>query len=346
LPIWATGATLIFFCLSTARSTESSETHASLLDKLIQLDVTGSLLATASGALFITAMHWGGVSKTWTSLPVVACLTGSAALTVSFVVNEWKMGARAMVQGHLFRKASFVANLVYVFFLAGLYFPLLYSLPIQFQSIDNQSASESGVRLIPLVLGISIFTMVSNALVSVYRTHVPLIVVGALAGTVGVGLIYSLDERASVATWIGTEIVTAVGVGLALQLLMIANQAIVTPADIPEATALTLFFENLGTVLFVAAGEAAFTSRLVSSLADNAPHLDPAAIIRVGATQIRHIFAPADLQGVLRSYLDGCQVNHAVSLACGGVTTLVSLVMTVPVMKKHLGIWMQKPHVP
>ena len=36
---------------------------------------------------------------------------------------------------------------------AGAFFELLYYLPIYFQSVDGVSASESGIRNIPLVLG-------------------------------------------------------------------------------------------------------------------------------------------------------------------------------------------------
>lgn len=309
------------------------------------MDFSGSLLATGSMVCFITAMHWGGVIMPWSSTPVVGCLVGCAVLAGLFILNERLMGDRAMVQGRLLKNSAFLANLVYVFFLAGLYFPLLYSLPIQFQSIDNASAAQSGVRLIPLILGISIFTMVSNGILSIYsKQHLPLTVLGAILGTVGVGLIYSIDENASTSKWIGYEVVTAVGVGLALQIPMIANQALVVasgnPSDIPEATALTLFFENMGTVIFNAACEAAFTSTLASSLADK--NVSSAVIASGAASQLRKLFSGVDLQDVLTSYLEGIKVSHAMSLTCGGLATVVSLVMAVPVVK---GMVQNKSHV-
>lgn len=332
LPIWATGATGILFSLRTVTA-NSEFTSASIREKLFQMDFTGSLLATGSMVCFITAMHWGGVTKPWSSTAVIGCLVASAVLAGLFIVNERLMGSRAMVRGRLLRNYTFVANLIYVFFLAGLYFPLLYSLPIQFQSIDNVSASQSGVRLIPLILGISIFTMISNALLSMYRNkHLPLTMLGAVVGTIGVGLIYSIDDAtASTKKWIGYEIVTAIGVGLALQLPMIANQALVVSDDIPEATALTLFFENMGATVFNAATEAAFTSSVVSSLKG----VDAGAVIAAGASQLRKLFSGQELQEVLSSYLDGCRVSHALSLTCGGIATAVSLVMAVPVVKEY-----------
>ncbi|RAO67059.1 uncharacterized protein BHQ10_003071 [Talaromyces amestolkiae] len=332
LPIWATGATGILFSLRT--TTANSEfTSASIREKLFQMDFTGSLLAAGSMICFVTAMHWGGATKPWLSVAVTGSLVASAILAGLFIVNERLMGKRAMVQARLLRNYTFVANLIYVFFLAGLYFPLLYSLPIQFQSIDNVSASQSGVRLIPLILGISIFTMISNALLSMYRVkHLPLTMLGAVVSTIGVGLIYSIDDAtASTKKWFGYEIVTAIGVGLALQLPMIANQALVVTDDIPEATALTLFFENMGTTLFNAATEAAFTSSVVSSLKG----VDSAAVIAAGASQLRKLFSGQELQEVLSSYLDGCRVSHILSLSCGGVATVVSLVMAAPVVRDY-----------
>ncbi|QKX62800.1 uncharacterized protein TRUGW13939_09965 [Talaromyces rugulosus] len=332
LPIWATGATAILFGLKSAGAVA-----APFSEKLMQMDFSGSLLATGAMTCFITAMHWGGATKPWSSGAVIGCLAAFVALSGLFVVNEWKMGERAMVQGHLLRKRGFIGNLIYMFFVAGLYFPMLYSLPIQFQSIDNVSASQSGVRLIPLVTGISIFTMVSNVIFSMYRKHVPIVVLGAMIATTGVALIYSLNEHAPVGQWIGYETVTAIGVGLVLQLPMIANQALVSAeSDIPQATAVTLFVENMGTTIFTAAGEAAFTSRLVSSLAEKAPSIDSAVVIRAGATQLRNLFSPADLQQIVVSYLDGCKANHAMSLACGALATAVSLSMAVPALKEHM----------
>jgi Na+/citrate or Na+/malate symporter len=96
-----------------------------------------------------------------------------------------------------------VAHLIFIFFLAGWYFPMLYILPIQFQSIDKDSASHSGVRLISLILGISIFAMVSNTLISAFRRHLPLLVLGAVAGAVGATMIYTLDADTSMAKWTG-----------------------------------------------------------------------------------------------------------------------------------------------
>ncbi|KAK3080100.1 hypothetical protein LTS18_003124 [Coniosporium uncinatum] len=276
--------------------------------------------------------------------PVIDTLSAFVVLRAIFILNEHRMGSRATVQPHFLHKPAFTTNVIYIFFLAGLYFPL-YSLPIRFHSLDAVSASISGVHLIPLVLGISLFTMVSNGLISYFgRGHLALLVLGGVAGTVGAGLIYSLDQHATTTYWIGYEFLAAMGIGVVLQIPTIANQALVPACDIAAATATTLFVEKLGTALFVAAEEAALKNRLVQSVGRYVPDLDPALVVRTGATRLRMTFGPEHIGGVLLAYLEGCKVNHALSLACGGAAAGVALAMAMPVAVRDWRARRDKPH--
>ena len=334
----------MFFFFKTPRA--AAPTEAKLIDKFIHMDFVGALCVVGAASFFVLAMHWAGVSKAWSDPAVIGALVASGLLVIAFIANEWLMGDLAMIQSHLVRKKEIATNLVFMFFLAGLYFPLLFALPIQFQSIDNDSASQSGVRLIPLVLGISVFTMVSNGLISAYRKHLPMLVTGAVLGTIGAVLIYTLDASASLARWISYEVLTAIGIGLSLQIPMIANQGAVTPSDIPAVTSMTLFVENLGTSFFVATGEAAFANRLVSSLAYNAPDVDPSAVVQAGATQLRSTFASEDISGIVQSYLEASKANHIMSVVCGGAATIVAFMIAAPEGRKAWELRANKPHAP
>lgn len=97
-------------------------------------------------------------------------------------------GNRGMIQRHLMKKKAFVANLVSVFFLAGLYFPTLYA--AHPTSVHRHRLGLSQRRpLYSRDLGISICTMVLNGFSSAFCRHMPLMVVGAVAGTAGATLI-------------------------------------------------------------------------------------------------------------------------------------------------------------
>ncbi|KAJ9615264.1 hypothetical protein H2200_001339 [Cladophialophora chaetospira] len=333
LPIGLLAAIITGFTIKTP-STES--TRIPLKEKIISLDIGGSLL--------VLALEKGAVAASWNNWRVITSLTASAVLLVIFVVNEWLMGSRAMLQSHLLKRRPILVNLVYQVFLAGLFFPLSYALPIQFQSVGNATASQSGLRLIPLLLGVSIFTMIANGILTFWRHYTPFLLVGAVGGTMGVIMMHTLDASAGVQTWIGFESLTAIGVGLALQVPMVANQALVGTEDMAAVTSMTLFFENIGTSIFIAATEAAFTNGLISGLRQNVPKLDTETVVNVGVTEIRKLFPKDQLPGILTSYLQACKDSQLVPVACGGAATMVSMLMAVPAITQGWKNWKQKPH--
>lgn len=266
----------------------------------------------------------------WRDWRVITCLAASALLTLLFIANEWRLGSKAMVQAHLLRKRGVVFNLIYIFFLAGLFFPLSYALPIQFQSVGNATASQSGIRLIPLILGVSVATIIANGILTFWRHYTPFLVVGGISATAGVALVHSLDANADIKMWIGYEIIIAAGVGLSLQVPMLANQALVGAEDLAAATSLTLFVENVGQALFIASTEAAFTNGLVSSLSRLLPTLNPTTVLETGATEIRSAFSGDQVHDILDSYLSGCKTSHFVPMASGGAAVIAALIVAVP----------------
>ncbi|KAF2475230.1 MFS gliotoxin efflux transporter glia [Lindgomyces ingoldianus] len=332
--------TMVFFFTSPIPPKE-----ATLKEKVVCMDLNGGVLVTGALSCFVLAMHWAGI-RSWNSPAIILSLAGFGTLSIVFLLNERFMGPKAMIQSHLLRSRRVLTNLIYIFCLAGVFFPLLYSLPIQFQSINNNSASQSGVRLIPLVLGVSAFTMVANALLTYWRHYNPFLVIGAIAATIGVSMIYTLDMQTSSRVWIGYELLTAMGVGLALQIPMIANQAAVSTEDMASATSLSLFMENVGTSLFVAGSEAAFTNGLLHSLIKKAPTLDANEVLGAGVTQIRSSFTQNEVKIILASYLDGCRVSHVVSVACGAAACLVAIVGVAPTASQELKRRRKKPHEP
>jgi hypothetical protein len=70
---------------------------------ILQLDFSGFIIFTASLVSFTLALEWGGLSKPWSDGTVVATLVVWVVLTFGFFVNEWLLGARAMMPLYLFR---------------------------------------------------------------------------------------------------------------------------------------------------------------------------------------------------------------------------------------------------
>ncbi|KAI4694699.1 hypothetical protein J4E81_006298 [Alternaria sp. BMP 2799] len=290
LPIGFAAALTMFLCFHDPGKPKD----VPLREKLLNLDLNGAILLSGCFSCFILATHWIGIMPP-TSARIIGSFIGFVGLFICFAINERYMGSCAMVQARVFKNKLVFANLLYASFIAGAFFPLMYTLPIQFQSVNNNTASQSGVRLIPLVMGVSLFTMISNGTLTFWRHYKPFFLVGAILAVAGNIKIHSLDASTPTRDWVGFELLTATGVGLALQIPMIANQALVSADDLAAVTSMSLFMENTGTVFSVASSEAAFTNGLLSSLARNLPELDAKEIMDAGATQIRGLFSGHEL---------------------------------------------------
>ncbi|KAI2486180.1 MFS gliotoxin efflux transporter GliA [Pyrenophora tritici-repentis] len=339
LPIGFGAALMMMMCFKNPGKPKEAPLH----EKLFNLDLNGAVILSGCFTCFIMAMHWAG-TMSWTSARVIGSFFGFAGLMVCFVGNEYAMGSKAMVQAHLFKNKLVFANLLYSFFLAGAFFPLMYTLPIEFQSVNNNTASQSGVRLIPLVLGVSTFTLVSNGLLTFWRHYKPFLLIGALFAVAGNAKIYTLDASTPTRDWVGYEFLTAIGVGLSLQIPMIANQALVSAEDLSAATSMSLFMENCGTVLFVASSEAAFTSGLMRSITQSLSQADVDMVLDAGATKIRNSFTGIELEDVLGGYLEGCKTSHLVTVACGVMAGAISLTNAGPAAVKEVRRRMKKSH--
>lgn len=73
-----------------------------------------------------------------------------------------------------------------------------------------------------------------------YGMYIPFLLGGAIISTIGAGLIYTLDIGSPSSQWIGYQALAGIGIGLALQVPIIANQAFVKMSEISSVTAITL----------------------------------------------------------------------------------------------------------
>lgn len=323
LPIGGASALVILLLFQAPAASKPAK--ASWQEKLLQMDPLGSFIIMAAIVCYLLALQWGGVTKAWSDSSVIGTLVGFGLLLVVFGIVEWYMGDRAVMQGALLGRREILVNCLYIFFSAGSFFALLYYLPIYFQSVDNVSASESGIRNIPLVLGVAIFTILSGGLISVYGVYVPFLLAGGAIATIGTGLLYTLDIGSPSSHWIGYQALAGIGVGLSIQVPIIANQAFVEVSEMSSVTAVTLFFQTIGGAVFVSAGQSAYTNRLLARVPVLVPGVSPALVLATGVTELRKVFSAEELPGIVLAYMDGLKLTFALAVALAGVTMPIAL---------------------
>jgi hypothetical protein len=238
LPIGGASAAIIVFTFYAPKTVKPVE--ATFREKILQMDILGSFTIMAAVVCYILALQWGGVTKPWSDSKVIGTLVGFGIFVILFIVIEYYMGERALVQGRLIAQRVIYVGCIYVAFLGGVFFILLYYLPIYFQTVDGTSPAQSGIRNIPLVVGSSLFTILSGGLITVYGYYVPLMIASSIISTIGAGLIYTLGIASPSSHWIGYQALTGLGLGLGFQIPIIVAQSSVAATDISAVTAVVL----------------------------------------------------------------------------------------------------------
>jgi hypothetical protein len=322
LPIGGLAAGIIFFFFRTPKAARPQP--ATLKEKLLQMDFPGTFAIMIAIVCYLLAMQWGGTTKPWSDGSVIAVLVVFGLMVIVFLVIEYFQGDRALLQGRLLKDRTIAAMSAYIFFTAGAFFIELYFLPEYFQATRHISASKSGIDNLPLVLGASLFTIVSGGLLTVWGHYVPLMAFGSIVASVGAGLIYTLDITSPSSKWIGYQALLGIGLGLIFQIPVIVGQAVVKPSDLSSVSAVILFFQTIGGAIFISAGQSAFTNKMLERVPIDAPGVNPALVIATGATDLKNVFTAEQLPGILAAYMEGLRVAFAIAIACACVTFLLA----------------------
>ena len=182
-----------------------------------QIDVAGAITGTGGIALLVyglskAATGADGISH-WGDTQVLASLTASAVLLVSFVLIEMRSSRPLLPMRVLADRNRSGAYLIMLCVSTGL-FGLFFFLTLFIQTVLGYSAIRAGIAYLPFAVGVVIASALASQLVPRVGPR-PLIVAGAAMVTGGMFWFSRLTEQASYAgDLLGPQIVSSFGLGL------------------------------------------------------------------------------------------------------------------------------------
>jgi hypothetical protein len=177
----------------------------------------------------------------------------------------------------------------------------LYYLPIWFQAIKEVSAVQSGIRLLPTVVAQVVASFLGAAAVQLVGQYMPFMLIGNAIMCVGTGLLTMLKLDTIGARWIGYQIPYGFGLGITLQVPLVASQTVLPLEDVPTGTSVLIFCQLLGGAIFVSVGQNLFTNELVNRIA-RIPGVDALNLQQEGATGILEGLSESTKRHVLVAY--------------------------------------------
>jgi MFS family permease len=171
----------------------------------------------------------------------------------------------------LFRNKVFVISSAIGFVVGFAMFGAITFLPVYMQQVRGVSATESGLRLVPMMAGLLLTSLASGMIISRTGRYKLFPILGCGCFTVGLLLLSRLNQTTGVVESSIYMFILGVGLGMVMQVLVLAVQNAVEYRDLGTGTSAATFFRTIGSCIGVAVFGTVFTTQLAKHLAIGIP---------------------------------------------------------------------------
>ncbi|CAN5867405.1 MDR family MFS transporter [soil metagenome] len=226
------------------------------------IDYAGILFVALGASGLTLATSWGGGEYAWTSPMIIGLFVASVVALAVFVRVELR-AAEPILPMRLFRSPVFTVCCILGFIVGFAMLGALTFLPTFMQFVDGVSATESGLRTLPMVGGLLLTSISSGQIVGRTGRYKIFPVAGTAIMTVGFLLLSQMDAGTSI--WFQSLylFVLGSGIGLCMQVLVLTVQNTSRFEDLGVATSGVTFFRTIGSSF----GAAIFGSLFANFLA-------------------------------------------------------------------------------
>ncbi|TMR99037.1 MDR family MFS transporter [Nonomuraea basaltis] len=209
-----------------------------------------------AGALTLAVAVVGVVMVGQTRNP--AFLLVAAAGLVAWLVSA-RFAKDPILPLRLFRDRAFAVPVSISLLIGFALFGTITYMPAYLQIALRSSATQAGLLVTALMGGVLLTTIVSGRLITRTGVYKPYPVAGTAAAAIGLGLIALAGD--SPIALAGAMLLTGLGVGLVMQVMVLAAQNAVEYADLGTATSSVTFLRQIGASAGVALVGALITLR-------------------------------------------------------------------------------------
>jgi EmrB/QacA subfamily drug resistance transporter len=250
-----------------------------------QVDYLGAAVLTFSVVCLLMVAIWGGVTYPWASGQIIGLALAGAIGLVIFIFIE-RRAPEPIIPLGLFRDSIFNVTAGTAFLFGVAMFGAIFFIPLFMQKVVGVSATNSGIVIMPLMLGWVATSVIAGQIISRTGRYKLLPIVGSFVVVLGFWLLTRLGVSSHQGTAILDMVVLGLGMGMVFQIYIVAMQNSIRPQDMGSATATVQFFRSMGATFGVAAFGTIFLTRLTSNL-----------VGRVGPAAAQHLIAIVNTPG-------------------------------------------------
>ncbi len=301
----------------------SAVLHIPKVKREHKIDYIGAILLVTAVTTTLLAVSIYGPQEGWGNSKTLAYLAIGFILTGVFL--KWESQAvEPIIPLTLFKNHTFTLTSILGAIIGAGMFGAIVMLPLYMQVVKGYSATEAGLKLIPLMLGIVTTSIVSGKLISQHGHYKRFPIMGTAIMTLGILAMVRLDIDTPFWELSIYAIMVGAGLGLSMQTIVIALQNSVDFKDMGVATSSNTFFRSLGSVFGTALFGTILTSRLGHYLLDSGFAPEQAELIQNNTAAIGAL-SPEGQVTALNAFVDSFHMVFLVAAPVVAVGFIVAL---------------------
>ena len=305
-----------------------------MLPRIRELDWAGAVLMAGAYTSLVMAIAFGGGVYAWNSGQIIALFICTGVLWTVFVIQQafsifttkeqrlvpvvllksWQMQI-------LFAQTATAVTVVYV---------PLYFIPLYFQFVQNDTALDAAVRLLPFVI-LQVFAIIFNgAAMGKFGYYMPWYLLGGILSVIGGALFRLVGVNTNVSTIYGYSVLIGLGSGLFVQASFAVSQAKVDPQMIPLAVAFIGCGQITGITLALTISNSIFLNEATNKISHILP-LVPKTVVQQAISGVDgtlfDTLDSTDRSHILEAIVKSINNVYGMVIAAGGVAIVLSLFM-------------------
>ncbi|MFE2673964.1 MDR family MFS transporter [Streptomyces hygroscopicus] len=283
-----------------------------------RIDYAGAALLTVGITALVLITTWGGNEYAWGSAQIIGLgALGVVSLAVFLYVEQ--RVAEPVLPLHIFRNRNFTLVTAIGFLTGFVMFGSTTFLPLYQQTVQGASATNSGLLLLPMLLGMLVVSLVAGRVTTQTGKYKVFPIVGGFLIMAGMFLLSLMDTETTRFTSGVYMAVLGMGMGCLMQTTMLVAQNSVEMKDMGVGSSSATLFRTLGGSFGVAILGALFTSQVRDTMAERvgskgaavtsgSAQLDPASL-KLLPPAIRDAYTHAVASGAHQVFLWGSLIS-------------------------------------
>ncbi|VUC26381.1 unnamed protein product [Clonostachys rosea] len=309
-------------------------------ERLAMIDWAMTIVFLGGAACLTLAISFGGVVYAFSSSTMVALwsVTG-VLLVVAAAVAKFHPGVskeNRLYPVHFLSRPILVLMQAQVFLASGIVLAMTYYVPLYFQFVRGDGPLDAGVRLLPLVIFLVVFSMVNGVFMPRFPYYGPWYIVGSALVLVGSTLMCTVEENTPNGPIYGFMILVGAGAGCYIVAGFAIVQSLVPAGDTANAVGAMTISQDLGMVFFLAIAGSLFQNIALAKIMSVLPDTPASEIVQLmaGAKSPAYLRLSPEEQSLVVPEVTASMKNIWVFFTAAAAT---SFLLSLPLTKQRLG---------